>query len=74
MVAQATALVVVCIVYLFAKLPRTTIDGGDDDEDNYVWVPRAVVDAERQANLDNIYNCINIESVNMLRMRKAPFF
>jgi hypothetical protein len=33
-----------------------------------------VVDGERQANLDNIYNCINIESVNMLRMRKAPFF
>jgi hypothetical protein len=74
MVAQAVALVVVCIAYLFAKLPRAAIDGAADDEDNYVQVPRAVVDAERQANLDKIYNCTNIESVNMLRMCKAPFF
>jgi hypothetical protein len=74
MVAQATALVVVCIAYLFANLPRAAIDGADDDEDNYVRVPRAVVDVERQANVDKIYNCTNIESVNILRMRKAPFF
>jgi hypothetical protein len=74
MVAQAAALVAVCIAYLFAKLQRVAIDGGDDDDDNYVWVPRVVVDAERQANLDKIYNCTDIESVNMLRMRKAPFF
>jgi hypothetical protein len=74
MVAQATALVVVCIAYLFANLPRAAIDGADDDEDNYVRVPRAVVDVERQANVDKIYNCTDIESVNILRMRKAPFF
>jgi hypothetical protein len=74
MVAQAAALVVVCIAYLFAKLPRAAIDGADDDEDNHVGVPRAVVDAERQANLDKIYNCTDIEFVNMLKMCKAPFF
>jgi hypothetical protein len=74
MVHQAAALVAVCIVYLFAKLPRAAIDGANDEEDNYVRVPRVVVDAEHQANLDKIYSCTDIESVNMLRIRKAPFF
>ncbi|WVZ70927.1 hypothetical protein U9M48_019556, partial [Paspalum notatum var. saurae] len=31
-------------------------------------------DEERQANLDIIYNCNDVECVNMLRMRSTPFF
>lgn len=31
-------------------------------------------DEERQRNLTLIYNYNNIEYVNMLRMRRAPFF
>jgi predicted chitinase len=34
----------------------------------------SAMDQERQANLDKIYNCNDIECVNMLRMRRAPFF
>ncbi|XP_071676988.1 uncharacterized protein [Lolium perenne] len=29
---------------------------------------------ERIANLNNIYNCNNVESIQMLRMRRAPFY
>jgi hypothetical protein len=43
-------------------------------ESNSFWVPRAVVDAERQTSLNLIYNFTDIESVNMLRMHKNPFF
>jgi hypothetical protein len=45
-----------------------------DVESDFIWVPRAVVDAKRQTSLDLIYNCTDTESVSMLRMRKAPFF
>jgi hypothetical protein len=34
----------------------------------------SAMDVERQANLNKIYNCNDIECVNMLRMRRAPFF
>jgi hypothetical protein len=36
--------------------------------------PLRVMDEERQKNLDRIYNCNDIECVDMLRMRRAPFF
>jgi hypothetical protein len=32
------------------------------------------MDEERQRNLDKIYNYDDVEYVNMLRMRRAPFF
>ncbi|XP_071680294.1 uncharacterized protein [Lolium perenne] len=31
-------------------------------------------DHERIANLNNIYNCNNVEAIQMLRMRRAPFY
>ncbi|XP_071680077.1 uncharacterized protein [Lolium perenne] len=31
-------------------------------------------DQERIANLNNIYNCNNVEAIQMLRMRRAPFY
>jgi hypothetical protein len=34
----------------------------------------SAMDLERQANLNLIYNCNDIECINMLRMRIAPFF
>lgn len=36
--------------------------------------PMHVMDEERQRNLNLIYNFNNVECVNMLRMRRAPFF
>ncbi|KAL6848265.1 hypothetical protein ACP4OV_022393 [Aristida adscensionis] len=38
------------------------------------YAPMSSMDIERQANLDKIYNCNDVECVNMLRMRRAPFF
>jgi len=32
------------------------------------------MDVERQNNLNKIYNCDDVEYVNMLRMRRVPFF
>jgi hypothetical protein len=31
-------------------------------------------DQERIANLNNIYNCNDVEAIQMLRMRRAPFY
>lgn len=38
------------------------------------YAPMSAMDAERQANLNLIFNCNDIECVSMLRMRRAPFF
>jgi hypothetical protein len=38
------------------------------------YAPMSAMDEERQRNLDKIYNCNDVECVNMLRMRRAPFF
>jgi len=34
----------------------------------------SAMDEERQKNLDKIYNSNDVECVNMIRMRRAPFF
>ena len=36
--------------------------------------PMSAMDEERQANLNKIFNCNDIECVNMLCMHRAPFF
>jgi hypothetical protein len=33
----------------------------------------SAMDLERQTNLNLIYNCNDIECINILRMRRAPF-
>jgi hypothetical protein len=38
------------------------------------YAPMSAMDLERQANLNKIYNCNDTECINMLRMRRAPFF
>jgi len=38
------------------------------------YAPMSAMDEERQANLDKIYNCTDIECVATLRMRRASFF
>ena len=38
------------------------------------YAPLSAMDEERQRNLNLIYNCNDIECVNMLRMRRASFF
>jgi hypothetical protein len=75
MASEPAALVSVCVAYMLSRLRVGMFHRDQEEEDNPSnWVPRAVTDGERQANLDKIYNCTDVESVSMLRMRKAPFF
>jgi hypothetical protein len=67
--ARAAALITAMYALLFARIrihhsARPTITYG----------PMSQMDEERQKNLDLIYNYNDIECVNMLRMRRAPFF
>jgi hypothetical protein len=45
-----------------------------DSRPRISYGPLRIMDEERQKNLDLIYNCNDVECVNMLRMRRAPFF
>jgi hypothetical protein len=75
MASEPAALVSVCVAYMLSRLRVGKLHPDDEEENNPSdWVPRGVTDGERQANLDKIYNCTDVESVSMLRMRKAPFF
>ena len=38
------------------------------------YAPMSAMDEEWQKNLNKIYNCNDVECVDMLRMRRAPFF
>ena len=38
-----------------------------------IYDPMLARDMERMANLNYIYNCNDVEAVNMLRMRRTPF-
>jgi hypothetical protein len=70
LIAQAAALITAMYAFLFSRIPmhhrcsRTQICYG----------PLSAMDEERQKNLDMIYNSNDVECINMLRMRKAPFF
>ncbi|XP_012701524.1 uncharacterized protein LOC105914438 [Setaria italica] len=46
MASIAAALVVVCTAFLYSRFRRATCDS--DEDECTVWVPKAVVDAERQ--------------------------
>jgi hypothetical protein len=69
LVNQAAAFVAVIYAYFMsrfrvAQAARPQITYG----------PLSAMDEERQANLNKIYNCNDVECISMLRMRRAPFF
>ena len=47
---------------------------GQCEPPRLTYGPMSKRDEERQANLNKMYNCNDVECVNMLRMRRAPFF
>jgi hypothetical protein len=74
MASEPAVLVYVCVSYMLSRLMVGRFHPNEEEEDiPSDWVPRAVTNGERQANLDKIYNCTDIESVSMLRMCKTPF-
>ena len=69
LIAQAAALITTLYVFFLSRIRRE-----EATRPQITYGPRCIMDEERQRNLDNIYNCNDIECVNMLRMRRAPFF
>ncbi|WVZ51102.1 hypothetical protein U9M48_002280, partial [Paspalum notatum var. saurae] len=69
LVVKAAAFVAVIYAYTMNKLRF-----GRGSRPTLTYGPMSARDQERQANLNLLYNCNDVESVNMLRMRRAPFF
>jgi hypothetical protein len=69
LVIKAAAFVSVVYAYFISRLRAT-----HNSQPRVSYAPMSAMDQERQANLDKIYNCNDIECVNKLRMRRASFF
>jgi len=69
LVIKAAAFVSVIYAYFMSRLRVAR-----NSQPRITYAPMSAMDEERQANLNKIFNCNDIECVNMLRMRRAPFF
>ena len=69
LIAQAVALITAVYAFIFSRLVV-----GVESRPRITYAPMSVMDAERQQNLNRIYNFNDVECVGMLRMRRAPFF
>ena len=69
LVIKAASFVAVIYAYFMSRLRVA-----QNSRPQITYAPISAMDEERQANLDKIYNCNDTECVNMLRMRRAPFF
>ena len=67
--ARSAALSTAMYALLFARLRML-----QSQRPQISYGPMSIRDEERQRNLNLIYNYNDIECVNMLRMRRAPFF
>jgi hypothetical protein len=65
---QAAALITTLYALVLSRLRL-----GQSEQHHISYGPMSKRDEERQANLRIIYNCNDVECVNMLRMRRAPF-
>jgi hypothetical protein len=66
---QAAALVTTLYALVWSRIRLV-----QSEQQHISYGPMSKRYEERQANLRIIYNCNNVECVNMLRMRRAPFF
>jgi hypothetical protein len=66
---RAAALITAMYALLFARIRMV-----ESERRQISCGPRSIRDEERQRNLNLIYNYNDIECVNMLRMRRVPFF
>ncbi|WVZ96112.1 hypothetical protein U9M48_041791, partial [Paspalum notatum var. saurae] len=69
LIVQAAALLSAMYALLMSR-----IRAQQTSRPQITYAPMSAMDAERKRNLDKIYNCNDVECVNMLRMRRAPFF
>lgn len=68
LIIQVAALVIAMYAFMFRRFIL-----GQRSRPSIGYAPMSTMDEERQMNLNKIYNCNDVECVNMLRMRRAPF-
>ena len=69
LIVQAAALVTAIYAFLVSTLTMV-----ENQTPRLTYGPMSQRDQERQIYLNKIYNSNDVECVNMLRMRRAPFF
>jgi hypothetical protein len=69
LIVQAVALVTAMYAFMLSRLRMV-----QHSRPSISYAPMSVMDEERQRNMNLIYNCNDVECVNMLRMRRLPFF
>ena len=69
LIIHATALITSMYALLFSRIRMV-----QNARPQITYAPMSAMDEERQKNLNKIYNCNDVECVDMLRMRRAPFF
>jgi hypothetical protein len=69
LIVQAAALVTTIYAFLVSTLTMV-----ENQTPRLTYGPMSQRDQERQIYLNRIYNSNDVECVNMLRMRRAPFF
>jgi hypothetical protein len=68
LIVQVAALVTAMYAFFFSRI-RTS----QCSRPQISYGPMCVMDEEREKNLNMIYNYNDVECVNMLYMRRAPF-
>jgi hypothetical protein len=71
LIVQVTALITALYTFMMTSIRVRLVE---EFRPTITYGPMHVMDEERQRNLNLIYNSNDIEYVNMLRMRRAPFF
>lgn len=69
LIIHAAALVAFMYAFLFSRLGLA-----QSSRPCISYAPMSVMDEERQQHLNRIYNSTDTECVDMLRMRRPPFF
>jgi hypothetical protein len=68
LIARVAALIATMYAFLLSRMRMH-----QNSRPRISYGPLRVMDEERQKNLDRIYNCNDIECVDMIRMRREPF-
>jgi len=68
-VINAATFVSVIYAYFMSRLRVAR-----NSQPRLTYAPMSAMDEEHQDNLNKLFNCNDIECVNMLRMCRAPFF
>jgi len=69
LIVQAATLITALYALMMAR-----VRADEGSRPRITYGPMHIIDEERQRNLSLICNCNDVECVNMLRMRRVPFF